>query len=46
MADLTTLRRVLLGLKVPSDFLRQYPSLGVKVREALQVADPSTRPSS
>jgi len=46
MTDLATLRRVLLDLRVPSDFLRQYPSLAVKVREALQAAEKSTRPSS
>jgi hypothetical protein len=46
MTDLATLRRVLLDLKVASDFLRQYPSLAVKVREALEAAEKPVRPSS
>jgi hypothetical protein len=46
MTDLTTLRRILLDLNAPADFLRQYPSLAARVREALQAAETSTRQSA
>jgi hypothetical protein len=36
MADLAALRRVLLRLKVPENFLRQYPGLAVKLAAAME----------
>jgi hypothetical protein len=38
MTDLTRLRRVLLELKVPDNFLRQYPELAVKVAAVVEKA--------
>jgi hypothetical protein len=39
MADLTKLRQILLDLKAPEDFLRQYPQLAAKVVTAIGKAE-------
>jgi hypothetical protein len=44
MTDLAKLRRVVLDLKTLPEFLRQYPSLAIKLREVLERAERSTRP--
>ena len=46
MTDLARLRRVVLGLKALPAFLRQYPALAVKLREAVESKAKPAGPSS
>jgi len=38
MTDFSKLSRLLLGLKTPEDFLRQYPQLAARLAAALEKA--------
>jgi hypothetical protein len=42
MTDLTRLKHTLFALQTLPEFLRQYPSLAVKLREALDSRDKPT----
>jgi len=46
MRDLVRVRRVVLDLKALPEFLRQYPSLAIKLREALESKAKPAGPSS
>ena len=46
MTDLARIRRVVLDLKTLPEFLRQYPSLAIKLREALEPKKKPAGPSS
>jgi hypothetical protein len=46
MTDLAKLRRVVLDLKTLPEFLRQYPSLAIKLREVLEPKEKPADPPS